>query len=100
MGFPPVKQPLAFEAEALALRCLGKRRQEKEMQDNVLPEDPVSAEERANKLAAKESGGGCSGGGRLLKFNVCWDAAVCAVSAGGFFSVGMAFRMRTSADPS
>jgi hypothetical protein len=31
--------------------------------------------------------GGCEGGGRLLKFDVCWDAAVCAVSAGGFFSV-------------
>jgi hypothetical protein len=30
---------------------------------------------------------GCEGGGRLLKFDVCWDAAVCAVSAGGFFSV-------------
>jgi hypothetical protein len=30
---------------------------------------------------------GCEGGERLLKFDVCWDAAVCAVSAGGFFSV-------------
>ena len=38
-------------------------------------------------LPRRQSGGGCSGGGRLLKFNVCWDAAVCAVSAGGFFSV-------------
>ena len=27
------------------------------------------------------------GGQRLLKFDVCWDAAVWAVSAGGFFSV-------------
>ena len=51
-------------------------------------------------LPRRQSGGGCSGGGRLLKFNVCWDAAVCAVSADGFFSVGMAFRKRTSADPS
>src|SRR5258708_17848082 len=32
-------------------------------------------------------GRGCEGDGWLLKFNVCWDAAVCAVSAGGFFSV-------------
>jgi hypothetical protein len=32
-------------------------------------------------------GGGCEGGGWLLKFCVCWDAAVCAISAGGFFSV-------------
>ena len=31
--------------------------------------------------------GGCEGGERLLKFLVCWDAAVCAVSAGGFLSV-------------
>jgi len=45
-------------------------------------------------LPRRQSGGGCSGGGRLLKFNVCWDAAVCAVSAGGFFSVGKAFRKR------
>jgi hypothetical protein len=27
------------------------------------------------------------GGVRLLKFCVCWDAAVCPISAGGFFSV-------------
>jgi hypothetical protein len=27
------------------------------------------------------------GGVRLLKFYVCWDAAVCAVSVGGFFNV-------------
>jgi len=67
------------------------------MQDNVLPEDPVSAEERANKLAAKESAE-VARGRAAVKINVCWDAAVCAVSAGGFFSVGMAFRMRTSAD--
>jgi hypothetical protein len=32
-------------------------------------------------------GGGCEGGVRLLKFLVCWDAAVCAVNAGGFFYV-------------
>jgi hypothetical protein len=32
-------------------------------------------------------GRGCEGGHRLLKFDVCWDAALCAVSAGGFFSV-------------
>src|SRR6476660_4965674 len=31
------------------------------------------------------SGGGCEGDAPLLKFLVCWDAAVCAVSAGGFF---------------
>jgi len=35
---------------------------------------------------------GCERGGRLLKFNVCWDPAVCAVSAGGFFSVWKAVR--------
>jgi hypothetical protein len=29
----------------------------------------------------------CEGGVRLLKFHVCWDAAVCAVSADGFFNV-------------
>lgn len=28
---------------------------------------------------------GCEGDKRLLKFDVCWDAAVCAVNAGGFF---------------
>jgi len=38
--------------------------------------------------------GGCEGGGRLLKFDVCWDAAVCAVSAGGFFSVWDGVRKR------
>jgi hypothetical protein len=33
------------------------------------------------------TGQGCEGGVRLLKFHVCWDAAVCAVSVGGFFNV-------------
>jgi hypothetical protein len=33
------------------------------------------------------AGGGCEGGAPLLKFLVCWDAAVCAVSAGGFLYV-------------
>jgi dihydrolipoyl dehydrogenase len=39
------------------------------------------------KVLAKRPRRGCEGDGRLLKFSVCWDAAVCAVSAGGFFSV-------------
>jgi len=43
---------------------------------------------RATRMPRKQYGGkGCEGGERLLKFDVCWDAAVCAVSAGGFFSV-------------
>src|SRR2546421_671151 len=43
---------------------------------------------RATSMPQKQYGGkGCEGGERLLKFVVCWDAAVCAVSAGGFFSV-------------
>src|SRR5439155_5002151 len=41
---------------------------------------------------------GCEGDGRLLKFNVCRDAAVCAVSAGGFFSVWDDVRKRRSGD--
>ena len=50
MGFPPVKQPLAFEAEALARRCPGKRGRKKDISRNVLPEDYVAPEERANQL--------------------------------------------------
>ena len=43
---------------------------------------------RATSMPQKQCRGkGCEGGERLLKFVVCWDAAVCAVSAGGFFSV-------------
>ncbi len=30
---------------------------------------------------------GCEWAVPLLKFDVCWDTAVCAVSAGGFFCV-------------
>ena len=59
------------------------------------------------------AGGGCERGAPLLKFLVCWDAAVCAVSAGGFLYVwrdvrktgvvrrtfGMAFVKRTTGAP-
>ena len=41
----------------------------------------------ATSSEAGSFGGGCEAGVRLLKFLVCWDAAVCAVSAGGFLSV-------------
>ena len=44
-------------------------------------------EERCSKLLTDAMRQSCEGDGRLLKFVVCWDAAVCAVSAGGFFSV-------------
>src|SRR5207249_2958430 len=43
---------------------------------------------------------GCEAHGRLLKFSVCWDAAVCAVSVGGFFSVWDRVCKRRSGDPS
>jgi hypothetical protein len=36
------------------------------------------------------------GGARLLKFAVCWDAAVCAVSADGFFDVSAAVGEQTA----
>src|SRR6266403_4181320 len=47
--------------------------------------------ERVEQAEAASPGGGCEGGAPLLKFLVCWDAAVCAVSAGGFLYVSMAF---------
>src|SRR6266403_900533 len=43
--------------------------------------------ERVEQAEAASPGGGCEGGAPLLKFLVCWDAAVCAVSAGGFLYV-------------
>ncbi|PYU39192.1 MAG: hypothetical protein DMG54_27675 [Acidobacteria bacterium] len=67
MGFPPVKQPLAFEAEALARRCPGKRGRKKDISRNVLPEDYVAPEERANQLAAKAIGRRLLGGRATVK---------------------------------
>jgi len=72
----------------------GKRRKKKEIQEMSYRRTLFHQRRASTSLPRRQSGGGCSGGGRLLKFNVCWDAAVCAVSAGGFFSVGKAFRKR------
>src|SRR5882672_10549899 len=44
-------------------------------------------QERVEYAEAAWPGGGCEGGAPLLKFHVCWDAAVCAVSADGFLYV-------------
>ena len=43
--------------------------------------------EARKQSSRKREPGGCEGRGRLLKFLVCRDAAVYAVSADGFFSV-------------
>ena len=48
---------------------------------------PLPEERMQHACDRRNQSGGCEGGVRLLKFDVCWDAAVCAVSAGGFFSV-------------
>jgi len=44
--------------------------------------------------------GSCEGHGRLLRFSVCWDAAVCALCADGFFCVLLGVRKRTTDAPS
>ncbi len=49
--------------------------------------DQAGADRREQNRPKQLRGGGCEGGAPLLKFIVYWDAAVCAVSAGGFLYV-------------
>jgi hypothetical protein len=51
------------------------------------PDFIVMAHFLPSQVTTGMKGGGCEGDVWLLKFCVCWDAAVCAISVGGFFNV-------------